>query len=100
MWRFFGENAGGPSGTYYYERAEHVVYFWNIFDQILVRPTLIDCFEDDDLQIIDAVGQVKLTRADGRPNSNVGSDHLPILFEMDIPLEDANAERTAGTVAR
>jgi hypothetical protein len=95
MWRFFGDNADGPSGTYYYERAEHVVYFWNIFDQILVRPTLIDGFDDDDLQIIDAVGPVRLTRGDGRPNSTIGSDHLPILFEMSIPLEDANAERTA-----
>jgi endonuclease/exonuclease/phosphatase family metal-dependent hydrolase len=99
MWRFFGDRAPRPSGTYYYERAEHVVYFWNIFDQILVRPSLVDGFEDGELRIVDAVGHVSLTHADGRPNSAVGSDHLPILFAVNIPLEDTDAERIAEPMA-
>jgi hypothetical protein len=91
MWRFFGDRAGRPSGTYYYERAEHVVYFWNIFDQVLVRPSLVEGFKDGELRIVDAVGDVSLIHKDGRPNPAIGSDHLPIVFALNIPLEDGNA---------
>jgi hypothetical protein len=99
MWRFFGEKANKPSGTYYYERAEHVVYFWNIFDQILVRPSLVDGFRDDQLQILDAIGDMSLIHPDGRPNRSVGSDHLPVLFTLDIPLETDHAGRNTQLMA-
>jgi hypothetical protein len=32
MWTHFGDGGPGPPGTYFYERAEHVNYFWNTFD--------------------------------------------------------------------
>jgi len=99
MWRFFGGDSGEFQGTYYYERAEHIVYFWNIFDQVLVRPSLIDGFRDRDLRIVGAVGEVKLTHPDGRPNGAVGSDHLPIRFALDVPVEDDDGGRTAQPVA-
>lgn len=99
MWRFFGQPPGRPSGTYYYERAEHVMYFWNIFDQILIRPSLVDGFEDTQLMIVDDVGGVSLTHADGRPNPMIGSDHLPVLFTLNIPLEDKHAGRDAQLLA-
>jgi endonuclease/exonuclease/phosphatase family metal-dependent hydrolase len=99
MWRFFGARGSVPSGTYYYERAEHVVYFWNIFDQVLVRPSLMDGFDDDAVRIVDKVGETSLTYGDGRPNRSVGSDHLPIVFELDIPLEAANDGRNARPMA-
>jgi hypothetical protein len=99
MWRFFGERPHKPSGTYYYERAEHVVYFWNIFDQVLVRPSLIDGLNDDAIRVIDAIGATSLTHPDGRPNRDVGSDHLPVFFELGISLEADDAERNAQPVA-
>ena len=99
MWKFFGESGTRPSGTYFYERAEHVVYFWNIFDQVLLRPSLISGFKDGDLRIIDAVGPIRLTRPDGRPNPAVGADHLPILFAVDVPLEGDHADRPTQPMA-
>ncbi len=44
MWGLFGDGTRGPSGTFYHRRAEHKVYFWNMFDQVLVRPQLLDRF--------------------------------------------------------
>ncbi len=80
MWSLFGDGTLGPPGTYYYRRAEHKVYFWNMFDQVLVRPALLNRFQMDDLAIIDHNGLLLDNR--GRPNRRVGSDHLPILFRL------------------
>lgn len=84
MWRHFGERADGPPGSYYYGSAGHVSYFWNIFDQVLIRPELIKCFPDDELRILTSVGTVALLGRSGQPNTQLGSDHLPILFKLDI----------------
>ena len=31
-------------GTFYYENAEPVCYFWNMYDQVLLRPELLEGF--------------------------------------------------------
>ena len=84
MWSRFGDRASGPAGTYYYDSAEHVNYFWNLFDQVLLRPSLLDRFSNDQLQILTVAGKVPLIREDGRINASVASDHLPILFRLDL----------------
>lgn len=43
MWSRFGEQASAPPGTYYYGASGQLAYFWNIFDQVLIRPDLLDC---------------------------------------------------------
>ncbi len=83
MWRFFGDGTPGPSGTCYYPRSEHKVYFWNIFDQVLVRPALLDRFRLDDLAVIDHTGEESLLTETGIPSRKLGSDHLPVLFGLD-----------------
>lgn len=84
MWGHFGDDRDRPSGTYYYERAEQVNYFWNNFDQILVRPELIDAFRTDQLKIVDRAGNTPLARRDGRPDRKGASDHFPLLFTLDL----------------
>lgn len=84
MWRHFGERPDGPPGTYYYGSAGHVTYFWNIFDQVLIRPELIQHFPDEELRILTTIGAIKLLGASGRPNKDFASDHLPMLFKLDI----------------
>lgn len=39
MWRYFGDGQAAPPGTYYYDNHEHVTYYWNLFDQVLVDLT-------------------------------------------------------------
>lgn len=82
MWGCFGDRTNGPPGTHYYRRAEPVLYFWNIFDQVLLRPDLMDSLRD--LQILDAEGDTSLLSLHGLPDKSVGSDHLPILFRLEL----------------
>ncbi|MBM4034847.1 MAG: endonuclease/exonuclease/phosphatase family protein [Planctomycetes bacterium] len=82
MWRFFGDRGAQPSGTYFYQRSEHVCYFWNIFDQVLVRPDLICAFSDPALRIVDSDGSTSLLNEAGYPDGDRFSDHLPITFAL------------------
>jgi Endonuclease/Exonuclease/phosphatase family len=82
MWCRFGDGTAGPAGTFYHTRAEHKVYFWNMFDQVLVRPELLDRFAMDDLAIVDHTGERSLLTAAGLPDKHYGSDHLPVLFKL------------------
>ena len=63
--------------------SQPVTYYWNMFDQVLIRPSLIDCFRNDSLKILDSDGMQSLTRT-GRPEQGAASDHLPILFGLEL----------------
>jgi endonuclease/exonuclease/phosphatase (EEP) superfamily protein YafD len=84
MWAHFGDTSDRPAGTYYYERAEHVNYFWNNFDQVMVRPQLMDHFRSDRLRILNYARETPLSRSDGRPDADKASDHFPLLFGLDL----------------
>ncbi len=84
MWGHLGDGKNTPPGTYHYDNHQHVTYFWNMFDQVLVRPSLIGNIDTDGIQIIDAVGAVSLLTPEGIPDVSVGSDHLPLLFSMKL----------------
>jgi hypothetical protein len=84
MWGHFGD-AVAPAGTYYYDKSNHEVDpLWNIFDQVLLRPKLLDRFRSKSLQILTTDGLVSFVCEDGRPNGDVYSDHLPIYFQLDL----------------
>jgi hypothetical protein len=78
MWNLLGDKDGIP-GTYYYNKSEQVNYFWNIFDQVVIRPEIIDNFDVDKLKIISQCNNVSLVNRNGRPSI---SDHLPIIFNI------------------
>ncbi|MEF9952655.1 MAG: hypothetical protein RR898_06865 [Clostridium sp.] len=78
MWNMLGD-MDSPSGTYYYSKGSTLKYFWNTFDQVIIRPELIENFKLDKLKIIDCVGTIKLLDNNGIPSV---SDHLPIYFEI------------------
>jgi hypothetical protein len=84
MWGRFGDRPDGPPGTYYRDRGEEVEHFWHIYDQVLVRPELLEAFRDQDLRIVTSCGQTSLVSRAGRPNRKVASDHLPIVFSLDL----------------
>ena len=80
MWRFFGERADGPPGTYHSRAGGSTTYFWHMLDQVMVRPTLVDRLTR--VRILDRVGSRSLLRGSGVPDRAVGSDHLPLLVEL------------------
>lgn len=84
MWGLFGDGSPGPAGTYYRGGSEHVVYFWNMFDQVLVRPDLLDRFHNRELVILHSDGDTSLLSRDGTPNLRTASDHLPVLFRLHL----------------
>lgn len=84
MWGHFGDRTEGPPGTYYYDRAEHATLFWHMFDQVLLRPDVIDLFCDQELRILTDDGDISFLSTNGLPNATTASDHLPILFSLDL----------------
>ncbi len=82
MWGRLGDDTTGPPGTFYNNRAEHFSFFWNTFDQVLVRPDLLAAFQNDDLRVLTEDGKQALISPGGLPDDNAASDHLPILFKL------------------
>lgn len=85
MWSFMGDASPGPPGTFFCSGSEHVVFFWNLFDQVLIRPALLDRFSNMDLKILDSDGRTSfLSPRTGNPDANVASDHLPLVFNLGL----------------
>jgi len=82
MWGLFGDATPGPPGTYYRAGSEHVEYFWNMFDQVLIRPELLPAFDNRDLKVLESDGEASLLSAAGTPEDSAASDHLPVLFKL------------------
>ena len=78
-----------PPGTFYYRRADHVCYFWNTFDQVLIRPSLLDFWSDADLHIVTSVdNRSLLAPPKNTPGGRFASDHLPIVFSLTMQGEN------------
>lgn len=83
MWAFGGDISTGPPGTYFFDRSGHQYnLFWNIFDQVLLRPDLLEAFDTDSLEIVTKIGSTSLLDANGRPDKRLASDHLPLAFTL------------------
>ena len=85
MWSLYGDLIDNPVGTYYYKNAELVNYQWNIFDQVLVRPNLVDRFKKNSLKILTNDGGNTLVNQKNIPKGgDSSSDHLPIIFTINL----------------
>jgi endonuclease/exonuclease/phosphatase family metal-dependent hydrolase len=84
MWRFYGNRPPQPHGTFFRARGDAVSHFWHIFDQVLVRPELLDAFDEDSLRIVTRCGDVRLVDDAGMIDEEAGSDHLPLVFRLNL----------------
>jgi hypothetical protein len=85
MWRLYGSDPSGDAaaGSYYYHDGYDVNEpFWHMLDQVLIRPEHAHRLPPDELRILTTTGRMPLIDADGRPDSVVGSDHLPVMFRL------------------
>jgi len=82
MWGCFGDRTPGPPGSYYLSSSKPLNYFWAMYDQVLLRPDLMDTLVE--LRVLDNDGTTSLLTRDGLPRTSNGSDHLPILFRLDL----------------
>ncbi|GAA4388939.1 endonuclease/exonuclease/phosphatase family protein [Hymenobacter koreensis] len=82
MWNFFGDSKKTP-GTHYYRTSGHVSHEWNMYDQVIIRPSLKDYLTLPCVDIIKKIHTSDLTAGKyGRPDSAKFSDHLPIILRI------------------
>ena len=82
MWGHFGDKTLGPAGTYYLRSSRLHQYFWNMYDQVLLRPALMDNLVR--LEILTSDGVETLVTPGRTPRQRNGSDHLPLLFRLEV----------------
>ena len=81
MWNFFGDK-NAPYGTYHYNSSKIQNFYWNIFDQVMFRPNMLNSVDLNSLKIITSIGDKSLLNRNGIPNKTKFSDHLPIYFTL------------------
>ncbi|MEX5519764.1 endonuclease/exonuclease/phosphatase family protein [Bacillus cereus] len=75
MWKYFGESNEVP-GTYYTTPTHTYGLYWNIFDQVLYRPSLMEIVGDVEIKI-------KIRGNDLiKGHKILVSDHLPLYFKL------------------
>jgi hypothetical protein len=85
MWGHYGDTNGGPPGTYFWDASEDdECRFWYMRDQVLLRPEMLPFWNDQSLEILGSVGNRPLLGKTGRPNAKYASDHLPIVFNLNL----------------
>jgi hypothetical protein len=84
MWSYLGDSSSGPPGSYYYKGSGQVNYYWNMFDQVLCRPDLLERFSSKHVAVLTEAGSTSLLSDQGVPDRRVGSDHLPLLFRINL----------------
>jgi len=99
MWSLLGDCSPGPPGTYFYSSSSPLAFFWNTFDQVLLRPDLANSFQPGDVRVIDSVGSQSLLTSAGLPN-RAASDHLPLFAAVRLEEFDNVNEEPLGAVAR
>jgi hypothetical protein len=83
MWSLLGDLSNGPPGTYHYSSSGQVCFFWNSFDQVLLRPSLLEYFSHNSLEVITGFDGTNFLSATGKPEKTRFSDHLPIFIHLD-----------------
>lgn len=82
MWGLFGDRSEGPPGSYYFGSSVPHNHYWQLFDQLLLRKELMDHLTE--LRILTMDGIHSLIDTEGIPDRDQFSDHLPILFRLDV----------------
>lgn len=84
MWGLLGDLHGRDvPGTFYYSPSEPIQTFWHLIDQVIIRPDVIPVFVKQRLKIVTKGKTYNLLNR----NNNISdkySDHLPILFTLNI----------------
>lgn len=71
-----------PAGTCYYPAGGPVWYYWNVFDQVLLRPALLPHYWENSVRVLTSDGRSSLLGPDGLPDRRKASDHLPLLVRL------------------
>ncbi len=81
MWGLMGDTSKGPTGTYFKKMGGTIDYLWHTFDQVILRPELLDFFSKKDVQILKKAGKTRLLNEKNLIDTKI-SDHLPIMISL------------------
>jgi hypothetical protein len=82
MWALMGDHTSAALGTYFLPSGSHTHYFWHTFDQVLIRPSLLAAFREEELRLVETVGHRSLLAKNSPGLDRKISDHLPILLKL------------------
>lgn len=82
MWNLFGD-FNAPAGTYFYSSNSVENFFWNIFDQVILSPSMVEAFQSSSLRIITNTNSQSLMKRTNIPDKVKASDHFPIFFALE-----------------
>ena len=89
MWNLYGdEPRSSAPATYYYRGSDPHELYWHMLDQVLIRPSLLNKFDFSLLDIVTTVRSNELTGARGTPDRTRFSDHLPVVFGVDLSAKN------------
>ena len=84
MWGLVGDlGRGDVAGSYYYNGYKSSEYFWYMYDQVILRPSLLDYFDNSKLRVITQGESYNLLDNKSKINT-IYSDHLPISFTLNF----------------
>lgn len=80
MWTLYATHKERPGG-YRYPNTQNHVLTWHFLDQVIIRPSLIEHFNFESLQLIKATSTVNYLNNNQFPTI---SDHFPLMCEVEI----------------
>jgi len=84
-WRLYGQQqAEAGAATHYWIGESARELGWHMLDQVVLRPEESARFPEDQLRIVTQVGGISLLDADGLPDRQTASDHLPVVFRWNL----------------
>ncbi len=83
-WSCFGGWEKGPLATHYFNGSDVHELFWHMLDQVVLRPQALHMFSERNLRILTEAGPDSLLTNHGLPDAKNASDHLPVLFKLNL----------------
>ncbi|MGO8751991.1 MAG: hypothetical protein ACLQNE_39115 [Thermoguttaceae bacterium] len=84
MWSCYKGWEKSPPGTHYYNGSDVHEVFWHMIDQVVLRPQALHMFSERNLRVLTEVGHTSLLTSCGHPDKVNASDHLPVLFKLNM----------------
>ncbi len=91
MWSLLGDRSSGPSGSYYRSSGNNSTC-WQMLDQVLVRPEVLEKVSLEKVEILDRIGTTSLLSINLIPDKRRYSDHLPLIVNFTLLNKDIEDE--------
>ena len=90
MWSCYNGWEQGPPATHYFNGSGPHEVFWHMLDQVVLRPQALHMFSERNLRVLTEAGNTSLLTKNGLPDVRHTSDHLPVLFKLNLNAKVKN----------